>query len=308
MPQQCAVELANELGIEVGCITIHAPLAQPEDYGLPMPNADKTDLKFLVPGETLPFMRSKCPERGILIIDEIPQADHSLQKILANLVEARVIHGEHLKPGWIIVCTGNRVGDKAGASRLLTHLDRRLTRIPVDVSVKDWMSWALTSDVHIDVIGFINLRPDLLLQFDPNGIKGPDPRSWVKGVSNRMEKIPEALYFECFKGDVGEAAAIEYMGYLKTKERMPSPDAIMVNPAGEVIIKDDAAVNYAICGALVRKATAKNFDTIMIYANRMAAEFTVLLVTMAVKMKPEIKTTKAFIAWGASNNAELLFN
>ena len=110
---QIAKQVSNEL--EVSFRAIHAPLLQPEDYGFPVIASNRDDVRFIVSKEKFPVERSNAPDRRIFLIDELSQADASAQKILANLIQEREIHGERLKPGWMIVTTGNRASDRAGA-------------------------------------------------------------------------------------------------------------------------------------------------------------------------------------------------
>src|SRR5690606_30792524 len=139
---QIVAQAANELGI--GFMTIHAPLLQPEDYGMPVIHGAKKDqLKFVVSSDKFPLEGSDCAEQGIFLIDELSQADNSAQKILANLIQEREIHGQKLKDGWTIVATGNRQADRAGANRILGHLSNRMTRVELEASLDDWTQWAL---------------------------------------------------------------------------------------------------------------------------------------------------------------------
>src|SRR5688500_16906712 len=69
---QIAEQAAQELG--VAFMVIHAPLMQPEDYGFPAINSTRDDVDFIVSKSKFPLMGSDCPDTGILLIDELPQA------------------------------------------------------------------------------------------------------------------------------------------------------------------------------------------------------------------------------------------
>lgn len=300
---QIAAQVANELGIAFK--PIHAPLLQPEDYGFPIVSREKNDVAFVVSKEKFPIQGSDFPDKGILLIDELSQADNSAQKILANLLHEKEIHGQFLKQGWTIVATGNRTTDRAGANRILSHLGNRVTRVELEASLDDWTQWALANSVSMEVIAFIRFRPELLNQFDPQQEINPTPRAWVDGISARLGKIDASLEFPAFKGDVGEGPAAEFLAFLKVYRNLPSVDSIILNPTG-VAVPTDAATRYALCGALNHKTTDQNFGRIMKFVERMPAEFSVLYIRDAIKRTPSIQATKEFIDWASGDGARML--
>jgi hypothetical protein len=284
---------------------IHAPLLQPEDYGFPVVSADRANVEFIVSKSKFPIEGSDCPDAGIFLIDELSQADNNAQKILANLVQEREIHGHYVKPNWLIITTGNRQSDRAGANRLLSHLKNRLTTIELDVSLDDWSQWALANNISTEVIAFLRFRPDLLNAFDAQNEANPTPRAWSEGVSAALGAIDPALEFPVFKGDVGEGAAAEFCAFLKIFRKLPSPDAILLNPA-TVEVPNEPATLYALCGALANKCTETNFSRIMTYIARMPQEFSVLFVRDAMRRKPAIQASSDFIKWASGPGAALL--
>ena len=299
---QIAAQAAQELG--VGFKVIHAPLLQPEDYGMPViTGKNKDGLTFVVSEEKFPLVGSDCPDTGIFLIDELSQADNSAQKILANLLQAREIHGRGIKPGWTIVGTGNLQSDRSGANRLLGHLGNRVTRIKLEASLDDWTQWALSNGVKSEVIAFIRFRPELLTNYDSRQDINATPRSWVEGVSASLGVTQNE--FEVFSGDVGEGPASEFMAFLKIFRTLPNPDAVLLNPAKSEVPSDPATL-YALTGALVSRTTAANFDRAMTYIKRLPPEFSVLYVKDAMLRCPDITTTKAFINWASKEGAALL--
>ena len=63
---------------------------------------------------------------------------------------------------------------------------------------------------------------------------------------------------------------------------------------------------YALAGALARKATDQTMERLVRYANRLPAEFSVLLMTDAVTRNPEITSTRAWIEWASAHNDVLI--
>lgn len=303
---QIVGQAAEEM--KVGFMVIHAPLLQPEDYGLPVPSKDKTTVNFVVSFDKFPLEGSDCPEFGILLIDELPQADNNIQKILANLIQEREIHGKKIKAGWTIVATGNRQADRAGANRILGHLGNKITRVGLEVSLDDWTQWALQNEVNAEVISFIRFRPDLLTNYDANKEINATPRAWVMGVSDGLENTPAGLEFETFKGDVGEGPASEFLAFLKIYRNLPSPDSILMDPKKAKVPSGEgaAATQYALCGALANKTTTGNFERALTYIRRLPAEFSVLYMKDATTRNPDLFNTKTYIDWASKDGADLL--
>lgn len=291
-----------------GFTVFHAAQALLEDYGMPMPNADKTSIDFLVPETTFPIEGSKhFPETGLMIIDELDQCNAPEQKMLANVLHARTIRGKKIKPGWFFIATGNRVTDKAGANRLLTHLNERLTRVEFDVSLDDWCQWALANGIKPEVISLMRFKPALLNQFSPDAVKNANPRTWANGVSAAYGAIPQELEFETFKGMVGEGPASEAIAYFKMARKLVHPDVIILNPKTAPLPKSsELDVMYCIVGALAHKTTKNNFGRIMEYIERLPAEFGVLFIRDVVKLCPDITTTKEFCVVMSGPMAKLL--
>lgn len=292
---QIIKQIADDLG--VGFKVIHAPLKQPEDMGMPVISAKRDSVKFVVPSEDFPMVGTDCPERGIFLIDELPQAENSIQKILANMLQEREIHGQMLKPGWLIVATGNRAKDRAGANRVLSHLMNRMTMIEFEPHLDDWCEWYMAQpNCSFEGLSFIRFRPNLLSDFDPNRDVNPTPRAWVEGVFPSLGTVPREAEMETFKGDVGEGAAAEFAGFLQIYRALPDPDVIIRNPAKSEVPRD-SQVLYALAGALAQRSTPENFEAVLTYAKRMPPEFAVIVVRTAGKMDSKIVQTKAFRDW-----------
>lgn len=301
---QVPKQVADQLGI--GFVAIHAPTANPEDMGLPVPNKDRTGIDFLVPN-VFPFEDTDKPDAGILLIDELPQADNATQKTLANLIQEREVHGKKLKPNWSIICTGNRQKDRAGANRILSHLSNRLTTIEFEPNLDDWAAWFVTQpSFRPEGLAFLRFKPDLLSKFDPNLPQNPTPRAWAEGVFQTIGTIPQQLEFEVFKGDVGEGPATEFVGFLNIYRQLPDIDRVLAYPEKEKVPSDNATC-YALAGALGHRATPKNFGNIIKYTARMSPEYQVITIRDAIKRDDDLTGTQEFCDWAAGPGADLLY-
>lgn len=291
--------------LKVALKAVHGPIMQPEEYGFPVVSADKDNVTWVVSRDKFPIQGSDCPEEGILFIDELPQTDTAGQKIIANLIQEREIHGQHLKDGWMIVCAGNRTSDRAGANRLLSHLKDRVTEVELQVHLEDWIEWAIPNEVPQQIVSFLRYRPNLLNAFDPQQENSPTPRSWAEGVAKSMKVVEPALELEMFKGDIGEAAASEFVTFMKIYRDLPDLDELLKNPT-KAALPTDPAVRYALTGALNAKTTSQNFGQVMAFVERMPSEFTVLYLRQASRQLPEIATQPAFVSWLKVKGKDLL--
>lgn len=295
-------QAAAALGI--GFKTVHGPLMLAEDFG--MPNVSGESLSFTVPRDKFPFEGTDCPDSGIMVIDELAQMDVPQQKIMANMFQERELHGYKLKAGWHFVATGNRQQDRAGANRILSHLNDRMTTYELEVHTDDWANWALSmGGVRPEVVAFIHFRPNLLNAFDPNRSKNPTPRAWAEGVSRSIDTVPQGSELETYKGDVGEGPAAEFMAFLQTFRDLPDPDAVLARP-DRAEVPSKLNVTYALCGALASRVTAANADALVTYAERLPPEFMVLLIRDAMRGCPEFTSTRAYVRWATGAGAAVL--
>lgn len=295
-------EVAQEL--DVPCIERHMPTMLVEDFGILFPDgsSDSQRLSYRLP-DWFP-VKGKAPERGILLFDDRNQAGPDLQKVLANICQARTLHGVPMPDGWMVVSTGNRQSDRAGANRVLSHLRNRETMLELETHLDDWTAWAINHGVKPEVISFIRFRPGLLHDFDPQRDQNATPRAWVEGVSDVLGTVPAEAEFECFKGAVGEGAAAEFVGFLRIFRKLPNPDAILLNPT-TADVPEDPATLYALSGALAQRATESNFERVCQYAERMPPEFSVLTISYAARRNPDLANTQAFVRWSLAHQSVL---
>jgi len=298
-------EVAQSL--DVPYIERHMPTMLVEDFGILFPSSASGDsdstLHYKLP-DWFP-VKGKSPDRGILCFDDRNQAPADLQKVLANICQARNLHGTPLPEGWMVVSTGNRQADRAGANRVLSHLRNRETVLELETHLDDWTAWAIQHDVKPEVISFIRFRPGLLHDFDPQRDCNATPRSWVEGVSDVLGTVPAEAEFECFKGAVGEGAAAEFVGFVRIFRKLPNPDAILLNPTTSDVPRDPATL-YALSGALSHRATTASMDRFTTYIERMPPEFSVLSMSMAARRDPDLANTQAFTKWSI-NHQDVLF-
>lgn len=291
---------------EFGYIEKHMPTMVVEDFGIPdMMDRESDTFGYKVPDWFPAEHRDDLPERGILCFDDRNQCGAELQKVLANICQARNLHGVRLKEGWMVVATGNRQKDRAGANKVLSHLADRETTYEYETHLDDWTKWAIDHNVPAELISFIRFKPDMLHDFDPQRDKNPTPRSWVEGVGDMIGAVPPEAEFETFKGAVGEGPAAEFTGFLKIWRKLPNPDVVLMNPDTAEVPKESSTL-YALAGSLASRATVGNFERVCRYVERMPPEFSVLSISLAARRDPSLANTAAFANW-AVKHQDVLF-
>lgn len=290
-------EAAKELGI--GYVEQHMPTMLVEDFGIPYPSTGEgheREFEYKLP-HWYPYEGKPGTESGgILLFDDRNQATPDLQKVLANICQARNLHGVPLAKGWMVVSTGNRQKDRAGANRVLSHLRNRETVLEFETHLDDWTGWAIKNDVDPSVISFIRFRPNLLHDFDPQRDQNATPRSWVEGVSDVIGTVSKVAELECITGAVGKGAAAEFIGFLRIFRELPDPDGILLNPS-KAKMPSDPATLYALSGSLATRADKKNFGSLVEYCERMPPEFSVLTVSYALRRDKDLSNSAAFNKW-----------
>ena len=292
-------QVADDLGITY--LHRHMPTMLVEDFGIPDMGTGADAFKYKLPD----WFPTDPDFEGIVCFDDRNQCGSDIQKVMANMCQQRELHGSAIPKGVMFISTGNRQSDRAGATKVLSHLRDRETVLELDTLIDDWTKWALDNGVAPQVVSFLRFRPNLLHDFDAQRENNPTPRSWVEGVSDIIGIVSPEAEYECFKGAVGEGAAAEFVGFMKIARSLPNIDNLLMNPEkGDV--PEDPATLYAISGAIADKSTNANFDRVITYANRMPPEFGVLTVSYATRKDETLASTQAFTKWAVANQ-DVLF-
>ncbi|SNS08912.1 MoxR-like ATPase [Humidesulfovibrio mexicanus] len=296
---QVVAQAAASRGLEL--IDVRAVLLDPVDLrGLP--RIDAQGAAVWCPPAFLPRAG-----RGVLFLDELNSAPPLVQAACYQLILDRKLGEYALPEGWTVLAAGNRESDRAITHRMPSALANRLVHLDFEPDLDDWLSWAEGAGVDSRLRAFLRFRPKLLHAHDPlSGEKAfPSPRSW-EFVSRILDARPgrEALG-ALLRGAVGEAAALECLGYLDICDSLPETDAVLANPGGVRIPEEPAAI-YALCESVARKASDGAMPSLAVLAGRLPVEFGVLLMRDAAATEPSIVETEAFKGWACANSDVLV--
>jgi hypothetical protein len=123
-----------------------------------------------------------------------------------------------------VVCAGNREGDRAGATRLVSALENRMIHLEVTPSADEFLQYGVTNGFHPLVLSFLEERRDLLMKFDPRSADRafPSPRSWERASDALSLGLPEDATHEMLRGAIGTGAATELQAFLRVKHDLPA--------------------------------------------------------------------------------------
>lgn len=289
--------VAKEIGLPV--MIMNLVLSDPTDLkGLPfaLTLPDGTRVTEWVKQKQLLTKKPFC-----LFLDELFQAPTATMNVAAPIVLENRIDDIFLPQGSWVVFASNRAEDKAGVNRVPSHIPNRCTIYNgPDASIDDWADWALRQKdekaIEMGVIQYLRMKPNALHDFDPMRLINATPRQWA-WVGRNVRRMPEAIMFETVGGRVGEAFAAELKAFLRIQDQLPTKEQILAQPK-KTKVPDEASALYLVTGMLAQAANKETFDAICTYAERMPPEFQAMLVKDAMRLKPEVTNTKAFVGWG----------
>lgn len=267
-----------------------------EIAGWSVPNADNSGMNRVRP-DWMP-----TDGRGVLFLDEVFQCPTANMNIAAQLCNEYRVGPHHLPEGWVVVCASNRLSDRAGTSSVPSHLKDRLLFLDVEADLNETVGYLVANGADERVCGFLRFRPEFLHRFDKDAMSCPTPRSWDRVSTILSWNLDPVDMLEAIAGQVGQAAAADFAGYMRLHEAIPDIDAVIAKPK-DAPIPDDAGVLYAVCAALTSRVTTKNIDKIMEYLVRLPQqEMTAFVVADAVRKDAEIKRSKSIRAWAGSHS------
>jgi hypothetical protein len=245
---------------EVGHVEFAAPDRDPyEVNGLAVPS--KTEDGVL----TTKFTRSPLLQLvldtgkafGVIQVEEITSASTDMQKALRHLVDSdtRKLGMEKIPDGWIVVLTGNRLADKAGAGKLLSHFANACSRYEMRFDINGWTEWAENNSIHPMLIACVNALHDDGLFADTvpaEDVQFNSPRTLSTGANDIVSRmtmvdgIPQQGPYDHddIAAWIGDDATDKVLGFFATAHRIPKPADILLDPLS-ALVDPETAMQYA---------------------------------------------------------------
>lgn len=266
-------------------------------------------------------MRGKGSEQIIAFFDELPATDQLFQKAFASVAQDRMAGDYKLPDDVWVVAAGNRTKDRAGSSRVLSHVMNRMSVIQMGFSLEGWTNWAMNADVHPMVVAFANARPGLFADSVPSDdMPYMTPRSLTNSASflselagldangmKNMDIPTDDFAMEYVAGQIGEGGAAELVAHLKTAQEIPSIEDIIKNPDTAKLPpleRMDAA--YSAAQLVVYHAGQANIDPLFKYTERLPKELQTSVATQLVKKAGGVLMNSPAMAQWIKNNRALI--
>ena len=294
-------DLAKELKLSVQTVIV-AQFDPAELGGFPKLSEDNEEYS-----RARPFFLPKegCADT-VLFLDELPQAYVANQNIVAQLVNERRI-GEHVLPSNVtIVAAGNPMTSRAGTNQMPSHLKDRLTHLDIETDHQGFRTYALSKGFLPEVTGFIENRPEWLQKFDPAANASPTPRSWERANTILRLGLDAAEERYALKGQIGEAALTDFVGYLRIYRDLPNVEDIFAAPEA-IEVPGAPDILYALCSNLAHKANEDNAKALITFIRRFPSkEFAAFCVRDVLARNPSLKKDKDVAGWVVTEGRDLL--
>ena len=265
-------------------------------------------------GDLLPTDQSWS---GTIFIDEASQCDAAQQKIFGSMLDREGVAGKRIPPAAHFVLAGNRQQDRAGASRLLSHIESRCTQVELLFSLDDWQAWAIPAGVDQVVRSFASFKGGSFVSYDPSSSLNPLPRTWEK-VSRALQIRPHAstakndpVILAVAQGLVGPGPAAEFMAFREHYHLLHGVvDQVFSDPLNAASGTLDLSVQHALAGAIATRIKERNGNlsnqelaNVVIFGKRAfprTVQAVLLLQTLATGCK-QIRQVEDYRGWIADN-------
>lgn len=250
-------EAESIAGAEWDCISYRLAQCDPTDLkGVPIyQTVDGQEMCSFAPPQIFPMIgipNSANGKNQIIFLDELPQANPTIQNLAANIIDGKVGDYTIDMSRSFIICAGNRKEDQAATYETPRNVGNRLIRFDIKTGFDEWQDWAISNGVHPMVIGYLKDKQSFFNEPPPeNSYVYGTPRSWHK-VSCQMLQMTDrwfddkslALYMA--QGTVGTAAAIAFYQFAKAAKNNYSVDDIMAGKAVKVPSDDQKDILFSL--------------------------------------------------------------
>lgn len=273
-------------------IDLRLSQCMPEDLqGFPMRNGDKATF---TPFDMFPLEGDEIPEGysgWLLLLDELSSASKQVQAAAYKLILDRMVGSFNLHPACAMVAAGNKATDKAVVVKMSTALQSRVVHYELEVSHRDWMDWATASGIDYRITGFIEFKPNALMDFDPDHTDKTFscPRTLEilstlvigRDVSNRI--LPRVA------GTIGKGQGVEFIAFAEEFDRLPSFSKICSDP-DSVEVPKEASTKFATISMLMEKHADGDMDNILKYLKKFAPDFQIIFARGVNAKSPRMRS------------------
>lgn len=237
--------IGQEKGVGVSFYILDAPLLQPFDYAVGVPNHKSKKIELYPTG----FLPKEGP--AVVLVEDLPHAKpYQVIPLMQIVLDHRIGPHYFTENVWFII-TGNREEDLANVNPLPSPLYNRLVHFNMSPDVDEWRIWGKGNGIDERILGFVYAYPQYFCQAPQEGVKAwPTPRSLhmlsdcIKGTEdeNTLRAMSSAT--------VGPAVTNIFMAWVKYLQGVDT-DAIITR--GEIPHYKDRSQLFAIVGAVASR-------------------------------------------------------
>jgi hypothetical protein len=238
-------DIAEAVADDLGWELVYADLATRDP-------ADLGGMPWVTDGRTVRCRPDWLPGegRGILFLDELPQAGLANLNIAATLIREHRIGEHRLPPTWMVACAGNYQHNRAGTTTMPSHVRNRLLHLDINADANAWAKWASARGINPMLIAYNRYRAqEFHHKFSATDNAYPTPRSWTASHQVLRLDLPQALKRECTGGMIGPGAGADFTGFCEIYASLPDVNAIIADP-DHGVIPGDPMTSHALMGAL----------------------------------------------------------
>lgn len=262
-------ELVEGITHELGGHMIDLRLGQmePTDIrGIPFYNKDSGKMDWAPPVELPDEETAGQYPVVVLFLDELNSAAPSVQSAAYQLILNRRIGKYRLPDNVVMVAAGNRESDKGVTYRMPTPLANRFIHQEMKVDFPSWQEWAVTNNIHKDVVGYLSFAKQDLYDFDAKSASRAfaTPRSWTFVSQLLGDNVDDETLTNLVAGTIGEGLAVKFMAHRKVASKMPNPADILAGKVKDLQVKEVSAMYslvISMCYEIKAAMEAKVNDT-----------------------------------------------
>jgi hypothetical protein len=278
-------------------ITKHPGVEESIDgRGLPVRNdVDGKVCASFAPFDDL-FQLIHATKLTVCHLEDFGGADVAVQKAYMQALLRRQVGQWKISPEVVWIATTNDVKDQAGVQGMLEPIKSRFhTMVRMQVSLDDWIQWAIDHGMPAWLIAYMRDFPDSLHQFKPTKqlTNSPCPRTWAELGKWDLQGERD---LEVWAGCVGEGKAAHALRYCEDEFSMPDPDMCIMDPHNAPL-PTKSSIALALTAAMAYRMTAKNFGQISTYLLRIGKPEEVMAVQRGYHRNPSIVESTAFARW-----------
>lgn len=235
--------ITNELGGYM--IDLRLGQMEPTDLrGIPFYNKEKGVMDWAPPIEIPDEELASQYPIVVLFFDELNTGSPAVQAATYQLILNRRIGKHRLPDNVVMIAAGNRENDKGVTYRMPTPLSNRFIHLEMKVDFDSWEYWAVTNDIHKDVVSYITFAKQDLYDFDSRSASKAfaTPRSWTF-VSDLLkdEDTDDETLINLISGTIGEGLALKFMAHRKIASKLPKASDILAGKVDKLKVKEVSA-------------------------------------------------------------------